>query len=90
LGQTRNVTGLTNITSLLSHHHDLSFLEQPFTHKDIDDIVADLPHSKSLGPFGFNFEFLQKCWPIVKKDFYDLCNQLYQGNLCLESINSCF
>jgi hypothetical protein len=53
-------------------------------------VVADFPHNKSPGLDGFNAEFLQKSWPIVKKDFYDLCNQFHQGSLCLESINSCF
>jgi hypothetical protein len=54
--------------------------------QEIDDIVDDLPHNKSPGPNGFNSQFLQKCWPIVKHDFYDLCTQFHQE---LESINSC-
>jgi hypothetical protein len=90
LGQTEQVTGLPDIISLLHRHPNLDFLEEPFTPKEIDDIVAAFPHNKSPGPDGFNAEFLQKCWPLVKKDFYDLCNQFHQGSLCLESINSCF
>jgi hypothetical protein len=90
LGQTEVVDGLNEISSLLSRHPNLDFLEKPFTPKEINDVVADFPHNKSPGPDGFNAEFLQKCWPIVKKDFYDLCNQFHQGSLCLQSINSCF
>ncbi|XP_051221577.1 wax ester synthase/diacylglycerol acyltransferase 6-like [Lolium perenne] len=78
LGQTETITDLTEISSLLRRHPNLDFLEEPFTPKEIDDVVADFPHNKSPGPDGFNAEFLHKCWPIVKKDFYDLCNQFHQ------------
>jgi hypothetical protein len=90
LGQTDNTSGAHNISSLLNISRNLEFLEAPFSAKEIDEVVADFPHNKSPGPDGFNAEFLQKCWPIIKKDFYDLCNQFHQGNLCLESINSCY
>ncbi|KAM0874852.1 hypothetical protein ACQ4PT_037185 [Festuca glaucescens] len=90
LGQVEDVSGTAHISALLTSHPQLAFLEEPFTSKEIDDVVADFPHNKSPGLDGFNAEFLQKCWPIIKKDFYDLCNQFHQGTLCLESINSCF
>jgi hypothetical protein len=90
LGQTDNTSGAHNITCLLNSSRNLEFLEAPFSAKEIDEVVADFPHNKSPGPDGFNAEFLQKCWPIIKKDFHDLCNQFHQGNLCLESINSCY
>jgi hypothetical protein len=89
LGQTDNISGAHHITALLNTTN-LAFLEVPFTPKEIDDVVADFPHNKSPGPDGFNAEFLQKCWPIIRKDFHDLCNQFHQGTLCLESINNCF
>jgi hypothetical protein len=69
---------------------DLAFLEAPFTHDEIDAVIKEFPNNKSPEPDGFNAEFLRKCWPIIKKDFYDLCDQFHQGNLCLQSINSCF
>jgi hypothetical protein len=90
LGQTEADDGLNEISSLLSRHPNFDFLEETFTPKEIDDVVADFPHNKSPGRDGFNAEFLHKCWHIIKKDFYDLCNQFHQGSLCLESINSCF
>jgi retron-type reverse transcriptase len=55
-----------------------------------DDVVQDFPPNKSHGPDGFNAKFLRKCWHIIKKDFYDLCLQFHEGNLCLQSINGCF
>ena len=33
---------------------------------------------------------MKKCWLIIKEDFYNLCNDFYEGNLELESINTSF
>jgi hypothetical protein len=90
LGWRENVSNHYDMADLLANEVDLAFLEQPFTPKEIDDVVVGFPNNKSPGPDGFNAEFLRKCWPIFKNDFYDLCNQFYKGNLCLESINGCF
>jgi hypothetical protein len=90
LGQIDSISGTAQISALLTSKTNLDFLEAPFTPKEIDDVVTDFPHNKSPGPDGFNAEFLQKCWPITKKDFHKLCNQFHQGSVCLESINSCF
>jgi hypothetical protein len=56
------------IYTLCCHH-----LEGPFLKEEIDGIVANLPCDKSLGLDGFNGDFLRKCWPLVKHDFYDIC-----------------
>lgn len=76
--------------NLLTAHPDLSFLEAPFTKEEIDAVIKELPSNKSSGPDGFNTDFIKKCWPIIKSDFYDLCEQFHKGELCLQSINSSF
>jgi hypothetical protein len=50
--------------------------------------IQNLPSDKSLGPDGFNGDFLKKCWPTISQDFYDLCQGFYEGNICMKSINS--
>jgi hypothetical protein len=69
---------------------DLAALEAPFSKEEIDSIIANLPNNKSPGHDDFNGEFLKKCWPIIAEDFYKLCDAFYEGNLCLQSINSSF
>ena len=32
----------------------------------------------------------KKCWPIIKHDFYNLCQEFYDGNVCLQSINGSY
>jgi hypothetical protein len=88
LGQTEDVTPLPNLQKILQGDQDLSFLEVPFSHQEIDEVV--IPSNKSPRPEGFNAEFLKKCWPIIKQDFCDLCAQFHSGSLCLQSINNCF
>jgi hypothetical protein len=90
LGSSDFSDNVFDLSSLISLQEDLHWLEEPFTKQDIDSIVAALPTDKSPGPDGFNTNFLKKCWPIISQDFYDLCEQFYQGDVCLRSINGSF
>ena len=66
---------------------DFDSLTVPFTHKEIDDVIKEMPPDRAPGPDGFNGAFLKACWPIIKHDFYDLCAQFYDGTLDINSIN---
>lgn len=67
---------------------NLSVLEEPFTQGEIDNVIKVLPNDKSPRLEGFNNELLKKCWPIIKQEFYDLCNDFFENSVCLSSINS--
>jgi hypothetical protein len=86
MGRSEAIDNSFNIASLMNASSDLSFLEKLFSMQENDGIIHDFPNNNSSSMDGFNAEFLKKFWTIVKKDFYDLCNQ----SICLESINSCF
>jgi hypothetical protein len=90
LGQSDSTNSIAPTAHLLHSDIDLTILEAPFTHDEIDAVVKDFPNNKSPGPDGFNAKFLKKCWPIIKTDFYYLCDNFHRGNLCLQSINGCF
>ena len=79
-----------DLPNLLQNNVDLSSLIQPFSHEEIDAIVKHLHSDKSLGPDGFNTDFLKKCWTLICQDFYDLCQAFYSENLCLQSINGSY
>jgi hypothetical protein len=65
----------------------LEELSVPFTTQEIDAVINSMPLDKAPGPDGFNGQFLKSCWHIIKEDIYKLCDDFYEGNLNLESIN---
>lgn len=79
-----------DLNEILIPTSDLSILEEPFSPEEIDNVVALLPGDKSPGPDGFNTDFIKRCWPIIKQDFYNLCNAFYEGDICLQSLNGSF
>jgi len=79
-----------NPSVFLERNEGLSFLESPFSNDEIDAVIKELPNDKSPGPDGFTNEFLKRCWPVIKGDFYNLVNAFYHNDLCLQSINSAY
>jgi hypothetical protein len=74
LGITQPISNTLDFSEFFTHAHDLSSLTVPFTHEEIDAVVAHMPSDKSPGPDGFSGLFLKVCWPIIKYDFYRLCD----------------
>lgn len=75
---------------LFNRNPELQHLEDPFTEQEIDSIVKALPNFKSPGLEGFNNEFTKAAWPIIKHDFYNLCQDFFKNSVSLRSINSSF
>ena len=72
---------------LLHTSTDLGCSDEPFTEEEIDLVIKNLPSDKSPGPDGFNTDFIKKCWPIIKQDFYNLCHEFHSRNVCLQSLD---
>jgi hypothetical protein len=87
LGTSNSPEMLYDLSKLLQQSAMLDSLSEPFTHEEIDVVVANLPSDKSPGPDGFNTNFVKKCWPIIKQDFYKLCADFHAGQVCLQSLN---
>jgi hypothetical protein len=68
-----------DLDSLMQPEVDLSSLVQPFAKDEIDAVIRALPSDKTLGPDGFNTDFVKKCWPIIYEDFYRLCDGFYNS-----------
>lgn len=79
-----------DLASLLHPAQNLERLQGEFTREEINKVIMDLPNQKSLGPDGFNGDFLKKCWPIIAQDFYDLCDGFFKGTFYLKSINASY
>lgn len=79
-----------DLSTVLERRNDLGFLEEPITNNEIDAVIKSLPNDKSPRPDGFSNEFLKSCWSTIKEDFYNLCRDFHNNNVCLRSINSSF
>jgi hypothetical protein len=69
---------------------DLSNVEIPFSHEEINNIIKRMPNDKAPGPDGFNGLFMRKFWNIMKHPFYNMCSKFYAGNLELSNINTAY
>lgn len=73
------------------HAHDnLEHLILPFSNKEIDELILDLPNDKAPGPNGFNTTFFKKAWHIIRSDVYKLCQDFFCHQGDLKSINYSF
>jgi hypothetical protein len=79
-----------NLSSLIQPISNLSELEMPFSHSEIDQIIKNMPTNKSLGLDGFNTDFVRKCWPVIASDFYELCDKFYEGSIFMDSTNGSY
>jgi hypothetical protein len=76
------------LRALLQPLHGLEALSTPFSHAEIDDVIKKMPVDKAPGPDGFNGMFLKSCWNIIREDFYKLCQDFWEGNISLQSLNN--
>lgn len=47
-----------------------TFLTRPFSIEELKEAVFGMESNKTAGPDGFNIEFYQHFWDIVKNDFF--------------------
>jgi len=57
LGSSEFTGFIVEPTLFIQRAEDSYLLQDPFTHKEIDDVIKVFPSDKSLRPDGFNNEF---------------------------------
>jgi hypothetical protein len=65
-------------------------LTVPFSKKEMDEVIKNMPAERAPGLDGFNGLILKKCWPVVQIEFYHLAEEFHQGNLQLQNINGSY
>jgi hypothetical protein len=93
MGTSDNVAMHFNLSNLFGSPENpdiLQALEAPFSDSEIDNVIKHLPNDKSLGPDGFNNEFIKSYWHIIGNDIKELIKDFYNEKISLESINSSF
>jgi len=49
---------------------DAFFLVKDFLEEEVTNAINDLRKEKAPGPDGLNIAFFQRCWDVVKGDFF--------------------
>jgi hypothetical protein len=65
-------------------------LTVPFSKKEMDEVIKNMPAERAPGLDRFNGLILKKCWPVVQIEFYHLAEEFHQGNLQLQNINGSY
>lgn len=90
MGLLEQITFAVQRGSIIQRSSQLHFLQENFSIEKIEYVVKMLPNDKAHVPDGFNNEFIKKCWPIIKQDFFNLCSVFKENIICLHSINCSF
>jgi hypothetical protein len=77
LGSSVGVTMQFDLQDLVQRLPNLEFLCLPFSLKEIDEVILDLPTDKTPGPDGFNNLVFKKSWHIIRGDLYNLCQDFF-------------
>jgi hypothetical protein len=90
LGVSTPISSTFDFSPYLNRLEDLEVMSSPFTNEEIDLVVAHMPNDRSPRPDGFSGFFLKIWWPIIKYDFYILCQEFWDCSVNLQSINNSF
>jgi hypothetical protein len=70
----------------ISNDDQKSLLEQ-FSLEEIKEAVFGMEPNKAAGPDGFNADFYQKNWELVKSDIKSMFDKFYAGKLDITRFN---
>ena len=65
-------------------------LNRPVNEEEIDEVIKEMQNGKALGPDGFNVDFFQACWGIVKQDILNVVEDSRKNRTVLKVLNTSF
>ncbi|PNX70644.1 cysteine-rich receptor-like protein kinase, partial [Trifolium pratense] len=65
-------------------------LLQPFSEEDVREVIWNCDGNKSLGPDGYNFNFLKECWPTLKCDVMEFLNEFHRNAVLPKAVTASF
>jgi hypothetical protein len=86
MGRSDGIQMQFNLSQLICPVEGLDELTVPFSKKEMDEVIKNMPADCAPNPDGFNGLFLKKCWHVVQREFYRLAEEFHQGNLQLQNI----
>src|SRR4051812_32863136 len=77
-----------DLNALIPSVDGLQDLSAPFSDKEVETVIKDMPTDRAPGIDGFTGLFIKKCWGIIKEDFLTLVKVFFNGDLDIECLNT--
>ncbi len=90
MGTRGSMDMILNLSDMVRRMEGLECLSEIPSTEELDRIIRNMPTDRAPGPDGFNGLFLNKCWSIIKQDFYELAFQFFTNNVSLKNLNHSF
>lgn len=90
MGTRGSMDMILNLSDMVRRMEGLECLSEIPSTEELDRIIKNMPTDRAPGPDGFNGLFLNKCWSIIKQDFYELAFQFFTNNVSLKNLNHSF
>ncbi|XP_058774298.1 uncharacterized protein LOC131648566 [Vicia villosa] len=90
LGDQRERPVLDGISFDTLEEEDMAFLEKLFEDSEIKAAIWDCDGLKSLGPDGYSFFFIKKCWDFMQVEFINCFRCFHREALLSRAITSSF
>jgi len=81
---------LDNVQFTSINREDNVSLISRFSEDEIKEAIWDCDSSKSLGPYGFNFNFIKQFWDTVKLDIIRAVNSFHSCGKLAKGSNASF
>jgi mannosylglycoprotein endo-beta-mannosidase len=69
MGNSEGIDMQFDLAAIIKRVDDLDDLTIPFTKKEMDEVIKEMPSDRAPGPDGFNGLFKKKCCPLFKRIF---------------------
>lgn len=91
----KNLFGEPEISTLSMDHfgvetlteEEQKFLTRKFSLDELKEAIFGMDRNKAAGPDGFNIEFYQHFWEMVKMDLFALLEEFYDNKLDIDRLN---
>jgi hypothetical protein len=78
-----------HVPSLVTQEQNATLL-RPITIEEVDQALQDTPKRKAPGPDGFTSDFFHHCWPIIRKEVWEIIEDSRATGQVLQALNTTF
>jgi exonuclease III len=80
---------MQHVPSLVTQEQNAALL-RPITIEEVDQALRDTPKSKAPGPDGFTSDFFHHCWPMIRREVWEIIEDSRATGQVLQALNATF